>query len=221
MLINVNIVPTQLFVIVIYVKHMVVIMLVPRVNLLVLELFVNLHILWAVINLLFFLQFTSLITLVIFVLVKLFVAVLAVNLYINTLIKSEPVNYCLVTYTEHPMNVISFIVRKSVVSYRTACPVDFDAFVETINVALLSTSCCVSFKIPHHITCHFHFGTSTAFSKATCNTLSLLITIISLITTFPINAPSSSPLSLLLPPSPSASSQSVWSLSPSSLFASC
>ena len=45
MLINVNIVPTQLFVIVIYVKHMVVIMLVPRVNLLVLELFVNLHIL--------------------------------------------------------------------------------------------------------------------------------------------------------------------------------
>ena len=151
---------------------------------------------------------------------------------ISTLIKSEPVksfvmcktvcvsnvsmakefnsvNYCLVTYTEHPMNVISFIVRKSVVSYRTACPVDFDAFVETINATLLSTYCCASFKILHHITCHFHFGTSTAFSKATCNTLSLLLTIISLITTFPINASSSSPLSLLLPPPPSASSQSV------------
>ena len=36
----------------------------------------------------------------------------------------------------------------------------------------------------HH---HFHFGTSTTFSKATCNTLNLLINIISLITTFPIN----------------------------------
>ena len=35
--------------------------------------------------------------------------------------------------------------------------------------------------------CHFCFGTSTTFCKATCNTLSLLI--LSLITTFPINTP--------------------------------
>ena len=33
------------------------------------------------------------------------------------------VNYCLVTCTEHPVNVISSVERKSVVSYRTACPV--------------------------------------------------------------------------------------------------
>ena len=79
MLINVNIVPTQLFVIRIYVKHMVVTMPVPQVNFLVLKLCVNLHVLWAVINLLFFLQFINLVTLVIFALVKLFVAVLAVN----------------------------------------------------------------------------------------------------------------------------------------------
>ena len=43
MLININIVPTQLFVIAIYVKHIVAPMLVPRVNLLVLKLCVNLH----------------------------------------------------------------------------------------------------------------------------------------------------------------------------------
>ena len=45
MLISVNVVPTQLFVIVIYVKHMVATMLVPQVNLLVLKLFVKLHVL--------------------------------------------------------------------------------------------------------------------------------------------------------------------------------
>ena len=45
MLINVNIVPTQLFVIVIHVKNMAVTMLVPQVNLLVLKLCVNLHVL--------------------------------------------------------------------------------------------------------------------------------------------------------------------------------
>ena len=44
MFINVNIVPTQLFVIAIYVKHMVVNMLVSQVNLIVLKLCVNLHI---------------------------------------------------------------------------------------------------------------------------------------------------------------------------------
>ena len=33
------------------------------------------------------------------------------------------VNYCLVTCTEHPVNVISSVERKSVVSYRTTCPV--------------------------------------------------------------------------------------------------
>ena len=62
------------------------------------------------------------------------------------------VNYCLVTCTEHPVNVNSSVVKKSAVSYRTACPVDFDITVETINVTLLCTYRCVSFKIPHHIT---------------------------------------------------------------------
>ena len=60
MLINVNIVPTQLVVIVIYVKHMVVAMLFPRVNLLVLKVWVNLPVFWAVITLSFFLQFAIL-----------------------------------------------------------------------------------------------------------------------------------------------------------------
>ena len=82
MLINVNMVSTQLFVITIYMKHMVVTMLVPQLDFFVLKLCVNLHVLWAVINLFFFLQFTNLVTLVIFALVKLFVAVLAVNLQV-------------------------------------------------------------------------------------------------------------------------------------------
>ena len=60
-------------------------------------------------------------------------------------------NYCLVTCTEHPVNVISSVVRKSIVSYRTECPVDFDIAVKTINVTLLSTYRCVSFKISHRI----------------------------------------------------------------------
>ena len=55
------------------------------------------------------------------------------------------VNYCLVTCTEHSVNVISSTVRKSVVSYRIACSVDFDIVMETINVTLLSTYRCVSF----------------------------------------------------------------------------
>ena len=61
------------------------------------------------------------------------------------------VNYCLVTCTEHPVNVISSVVRKFVVSDRTECPVDFDIVMETINVTLLSTYYCVSFRIPHRI----------------------------------------------------------------------
>ena len=61
------------------------------------------------------------------------------------------VNYCLVTCTEHPVNVISSVVRKSVVSYRTACPVDFNIVVKIINVTLLSTYRCISFKNPHRI----------------------------------------------------------------------
>ena len=58
----------------------------------------------------------------------------------------------LVTCTEHPVNVTSSAVRKSVVSYKTVCPVDFDIVVQTVNVTLLSTHRCVSFKIPHCIT---------------------------------------------------------------------
>ena len=61
------------------------------------------------------------------------------------------VSYCLVTCTEHPVNIISSVVRESVVSYRTACPVDFNIVVKTIKVTLSSTYHCVSFKIPHHI----------------------------------------------------------------------
>ena len=61
------------------------------------------------------------------------------------------VNYCLVTCTEHPMDVISSVVRKSVVSYRNACPVHFDIVIRTKNVSLLSTYQCVFFKISHHI----------------------------------------------------------------------
>ena len=62
------------------------------------------------------------------------------------------VNYCLVTCTKHLVNVNSSIVKKSVVSCRTACPVDFDIVAKTVNITLLCTYCCVSFKIPHDIT---------------------------------------------------------------------
>ena len=149
-------------------------MLVLWVNLLVLKLFLNLYVLWAVINL-FFLQFTMLLTVVKFVLVKLPIAVFISTKPVSALISSEPVksfvickpvcfttvsmakefnsvNYCLVTCTEHLVNVDSSVVKKSVVSYRTACPVDFDIIVQTINLTLLFTYHCVSFKIPHHIT---------------------------------------------------------------------
>ena len=54
MLINVNIVPSQIIVTVLYVKHMVIAILVQRVNMLVLKLYVHLCVLLAVINLLLF-----------------------------------------------------------------------------------------------------------------------------------------------------------------------
>ena len=61
------------------------------------------------------------------------------------------VNYCLVTCTEHTVDVTSSVMKNSVVSYRTACPVDFDIVVRTINVTFLCTCSCVSFKTPHRI----------------------------------------------------------------------
>ena len=64
----------------------------------------------------------------------------------------NPDNYCSVACTERSVNVISSAVRKSVVSCRTACPVDFDIAVQTVNVTLLRTYHCVSFKIRHRIT---------------------------------------------------------------------
>ena len=61
------------------------------------------------------------------------------------------VKHCLVTCTEHPVNVISSVVRMPVLSYRTACPVHFDIVVTVINVTLLFTYHRVSFKIPPRI----------------------------------------------------------------------
>ena len=55
-LLNVNVLPSQIIAIVIYVNHMIVTMLVLRVNLLVLKLFVNLYVLRAIINLFYFLM---------------------------------------------------------------------------------------------------------------------------------------------------------------------
>ena len=49
------------------------------------------------------------------------------------------VNYCLVSCNEHPVNINSSVVGKSVVSYRTACPVDFDIVVEIKSLTLLCT----------------------------------------------------------------------------------
>ena len=70
---------------------------------------------------------------------------------INIAKKVNSVNYCLLTCTEHSVNVIASVVRKSVVSYRTACPVDFDIVVETVNGTFLFTYRCLSFKISFHI----------------------------------------------------------------------
>lgn len=54
MVMNVNIAPLHIIVIVLFMKDMVVTMLVLQINLLVLTLFVNLYILWTVIDLFFF-----------------------------------------------------------------------------------------------------------------------------------------------------------------------
>ena len=97
------------------------------------------------------------------------------------------VNYCLVTCIEHPLNVISPVVRKSVVSYKTAYPDDFD-IVKTINVTLLSTCRCVSFKIPHCI------------SPTVISILELPLHLVRPLATLSV---CSSPSSALSPPSPS------------------
>ena len=54
MVMNVNIAPLHIIIIVLFMKDMVVTMLVLQINLLVLTLFVNLYILWTVIDLFFF-----------------------------------------------------------------------------------------------------------------------------------------------------------------------
>ena len=92
------------------------------------------------------------------------------------------VSHCLLTFTEHPVNVISSVVTMPALSYRTACPVDFDIIVTVINVTLLSTYHCVSFKIPHRIS-----PTVISVSELSLHlarppaTLSLLTIIISII----------------------------------------
>ena len=96
------------------------------------------------------------------------------------------VNYCLVTCTEHPVKVISSVVRKSVVSDRSACLVDFDTVVQTVNVPILCTYRSVSFTICHLLTpmLIYIFKLTITFSKVSCNTPILFMIIISLITTF-------------------------------------
>ena len=125
------------------------------------------------------------------------------------------VNYCLVTCTERPVNVNSSVVKKSVVSYRTTCPVDFDIVVGTINVTLLWTYRYVSFKIPHRITAivisilelPLHSARSTAtFSVFSSPSSASLPPSPSTHQFSKIPSPSPLPSSLLLPPPPSASS---------------
>ena len=93
------------------------------------------------------------------------------------------VNYCSVTCTELPENVTSSAVRKSVVSCRAACPVEFEtkrhSFVHLPSCLLQNTS----LRYSHS---HFDFGNSIRFSKVTCNILDLLIAIIGFITNFGI-----------------------------------
>ena len=101
----------------------------------------------------------------------------------NPDIKKKKKNYCLVTCTEHPVNIISSTVRTSIVSYRTACPVGFD--VQTVNVTLLCTYCCFLQNTSSHYS-HFHFLELPLHSGRLPTRLSLLITI-SLITMSPIN----------------------------------
>ena len=65
--------------------------------------------------------------------------------------KNSSFNYCSVTCTEYPVNIISWSVRKSFLSYSTACPIDSDIVVQTVNVTPLCNYHCVSFKIHHCI----------------------------------------------------------------------
>ena len=164
MLVSLNILSTQIIVIELYVEHMVVTMLVLWVTLLVLKLFVNLQVLWAVINLFIFshicisetvrcsVSCKSVSVLISSEPVKSFVSCKPVCFSNVSMAKEfDSVNYYLVTCTEHPVNVISSVVRKSLVSYRIAYPVDFDIVAETINVTLLFIYRCVSSKILHRI----------------------------------------------------------------------
>ena len=45
--------------------------------------------------------------------------------------------YCSVTCIERSVNVVSSVVRKSIVSYRTACSVDLNIVMQTVNVTHL------------------------------------------------------------------------------------
>ena len=137
--------------------------------------------------------------------------------------KLNSVNYCFVACTEHPVNVIS-----AVVCYKTACPVDFDIVVETINVTLLSSYRFFSFKIPHCISptvisiskLPLHLARPPA-TLSVCSSPSSASSPPSPSTYHFSKIPSSSPLFFLFPPPPSASSsQSALSLSPSSSSAS-
>ena len=198
MLININIVPTQLFVIKIYVKHIVVPMFVPQVNLLVLKLCKPASIVSCNKPVIFSPVYKSrhagnictsktvccslscklASTLIHSDPVKSFVTCKTVCFSNVSMAKEfNSVNYCLVTCTEHPVNVISSVVRKSVLSYRTACPVDRYKCQPFVYLPL-----CFLQNSPLHFSHgHFCFETFTAFSKATCNTLSLLTIIISII----------------------------------------
>ena len=168
MVMNVNIAPSHIIIIVLFMKDMVVTMLVLQINLLVLTLFVNLYILWTVINLLFFspvykVLHTSNIC------INKTVSCSVSCKHVSDLINSAPaksfdtcrpvcfsnvsmtkafhsVNYSLIICTEYPLNVIS-----SVASYRAACSVNFGIVVQAVNVTLLCIYRCVSFKISHHI----------------------------------------------------------------------
>ena len=62
------------------------------------------------------------------------------------------VNYCSVTCTKNSVSAIA-----SAVSYRAACPVDFAIVVQTVNVTLSCTDCCVSIEIRHRIAPTFIF----------------------------------------------------------------
>lgn len=61
----------------------------------------------------------------------------------SNFIKAKTFNsgsYCSTVCTERSVNNISFAVRKSVVSCRIACPVEFDIVVQTVNINLTTVS---------------------------------------------------------------------------------